>query len=116
MSVGRNFNIEDERIDYRLSKLLTVQPEAVDIRAAGHCDVCRAKNSLVFYSLRGLGRDFWYIASGPKKSEDESLGNSLWLDPQQINGAFYCASCGFSNAGTMMRHEYEIAEILSATE
>jgi hypothetical protein len=111
--MGRNFAVVGGTQDYRVAKLLLVQPRAVDLRAAGHCDVCRARNTLVFYSLLGLSRDFWYMATNAKRADHEALGNNLWIDPDRVSGGYYCAACGFSNAGAMLRRDYELAEILS---
>jgi hypothetical protein len=98
------------KLKERALRLLQWQPQAVDIRDAGSCH-CRAKASMLFYSLPGVDRTNKYIASkyhNPNNPRDEQ---GRWIDPTRIDGGYFCAACGFSNAGSMCRDDYEISEV-----
>jgi hypothetical protein len=94
----------------RAKCLLAWQPSAIDIRDAGRCH-CGAKNSMVFYSLPGVDRTVKYIVSKYHKPDNPQDEQGRWIDPTRIEGGYFCASCGFSNAGSMQRDQYEVAEV-----
>jgi hypothetical protein len=102
------------KLNEHAKRLLEWQPQAIDIRAAGKCH-CGA-GGMLFYALPGMDRTHRYIASknhNPANAQDEQ---GRFIDTSKIDGGYFCASCGFSNAGAMRRAQYKAAEVYTPEE
>lgn len=97
----------------RAALLLAWQPDAIDIRAGGDCH-CGARDSMVFYDLPDSDRTSYYIWSKRHRDTNPRAEDGRWINPDTIKGGWYCAACGFGNAGGMLRSEYDIADVLEA--
>lgn len=96
-------------LEERAERLLAWQPSAIDIRDGGRCH-CGA-GAMLFYALPEMDRTHKYIASKDHTPANKQDEQGRWIDESRIEGGYFCASCGFSNAGAMRRDQYEAADI-----